>query len=99
MVDLDQLSGFEWDRGNREKNWQKHRVSFGECEEVLFNFPLLLMDDPKHSQREARYLVLGQTNAGRHLFIAFTIRKEKIRVISARDMNQKEKNDYEKSDS
>ncbi|HTX91050.1 MAG TPA: BrnT family toxin [Anaerolineales bacterium] len=99
MINLDRLSGFEWDQGNREKNWEKHRVASGECEEVFFNLPLLLKDDSGHSQSEPRFLVLGQTNAGQHLFIAFTVRKEKIRVISARDMNQKEKNSYEQTNS
>ncbi len=99
MIDLDQLTGFDWDAGNREKNWQKHRVSTGECEEVFFNLPLLLQDDPGHSQTEPRFLLLGQINAGRSLFIAFTIRQEKIRVISARDMSQKERELYEQSNS
>ncbi len=99
MIDLGQLTGFDWDTGNREKNWRKHGVSTGECEEVFFNLPLLLQDDPFHSTVEPRSLVLGQTNAGRCLFIAFTIRKDKIRVISARDMSQKERDHYEQANS
>ena len=95
MNGLDHLTGFDWDAGNREKNWQKHRVSTGECEEIFFNLPLLFQDDPDHSQTEPRYLVLGQTNAERLLFIAFTVRQEKIRVISAREMSQKERDLYE----
>jgi len=61
----------------------------GECEEVFFNLPLLAQSDPTHSQAEDRYYVLGQTNAGRRLFIAFTVRNNKIRIISARDMSKK----------
>jgi len=41
----------------------------------------------------------GQTLAGRRLFIAFTIGEDKIRVISARDMNKKERNIYEQTNS
>jgi uncharacterized protein len=99
VIDPNQLTGFDWDAGNREKNWQKHRVSTGECEEVFFNLPLLLQSDPDHSQTEPRFLVLGQTNAGRLLFIAFTVRQEKVRVISARDMSQIERNLYEQTNS
>lgn len=99
MIDLDRLTGFDWDDGNRDKNWQKHHVSTGECEEVFFNLPLLLNEDPGHSQAEPRFLVLGQTNTGRLLFIAFTIREEKIRIISARDMSQKERKMYEQANS
>ena len=65
-----------------------------ESEEVFFNLPILLLDDVKHSRDEERYYVLGQTNAGRRLFISFTIRSEKIRVISARDMSHKEREIY-----
>ena len=99
MIDLDKLTGFDWDAGNLEKNWNKHHVSPGECEEIFFNLPLLLKDDVIHSQTELRYFVLGQTNTGRFLLIVFTVRRKKIRVISARDMNQKEKNSYEQNNS
>jgi len=99
VLGLNQLTGFDWDTGNSEKNWQKHRVSTGECEQVFFNLPLLVQDDTGHSQAEPRFLVLGQTASGRNLFIVFIIRQNKIRVISARDMNQEERDFYEQTDS
>ena len=99
MLDLEAISGFDWDEGNRNKNWQKHNVSASECEEVFFNLPMLLEPDPDHSQMEPRYFVLGQTDSGRYLFIAFTMRSDKIRVISARDMSRKEAEVYEKTNS
>ncbi|MEW6407048.1 MAG: BrnT family toxin, partial [Chloroflexota bacterium] len=54
----------------------------------------VVRDDTKHSHREKRYYCLGQTNANRWLFVAFTFRKNKIRVISARDMSPKERRVY-----
>jgi uncharacterized DUF497 family protein len=99
VSDLDRTEGFDWDAGNRDKNWQKHRVSIGECEEVFFNLPLFLQDSPGRSQIEPRFLALGQTNAGRLLFIVFTVRQNKIRVILARDMSQKERYLYEQASS
>ena len=99
MADIQNIDGFDWDDGNIDKNWIKHQVSNSECEEVFLNLPLLLADDIKHSQDEKRYYVLGQTNARRWLFIAFTVREHQIRVISARDMNQKEGRVYAKSNS
>lgn len=96
---LNDVTGFDWDEGNIRKSWLKHKVSTGECEEIFFNLPLLLHPDPKHSQAEVRYYVLGQTNAGRRLFIAFTLRDTKIRVISARDMSRKERTVYEQANS
>lgn len=97
MFDIHSIDGFDWDAGNMDKNRTKHQVSNSECEEPFFNLPLLLSDDIKHSQVEKRYYALGQTNDDRRLFIVFTIRENKIRVISARDMNQKEGNIYAKA--
>lgn len=89
--------GFEWDEGNISKNWEKHKVLASECEQIFFNKPLIAAQDDKHSKGEPRYFVLGHTDAGRHLFIVFTVRKNLIRVISARDMNRKERRLYETS--
>lgn len=99
MIDLSQIIGFDWDENNREKNWEKHGVLASECEEAFFNLPLLLQSDPSHSQKEPRYYVLRHTIADRRLFIAFTVRQNKIRVISARDMSRKERSIYEQINS
>jgi uncharacterized DUF497 family protein len=93
-IRITNCEGFEWDEGNVEKNWIKHRVSKNECEEVFFNQPILVSEDTKHSHIEKRYYVLGQTDSNRFLFISFTIRNNRIRVISARDMNRKERKKY-----
>jgi len=95
MIDFSAVTGFEWDKGNSDKNWTRHQVSNGECEETFFNLPLLLEPDNAHSQSENRYYILGQTNAGRRLFIVFMIRQDKIRVISARDMSRRERKIYD----
>ena len=87
-------AGFDWDEGNRDKNWISHQVTSSECEEIFFNQPLVVADDVPHSKDEQRYYALGQTNAGRLLFLVFTIRTELIRVISARDMSRKERKEY-----
>ncbi len=95
MFDLNAITGFDWDEGNKAKNWEKHRVDFLECEEVFFNKPLIVGDDIKHSAPERRYFVLGRSNAGRMLYLVITIRKDKVRVISARDQSRKERQVYE----
>lgn len=87
---LSECTGFQWDKGN-SKNWTKHRVTPSECEQMFFNQPLLVGNDEEHSVSEKRYYALGQTDAGRFLFIVFTMRKTAIRVISARDMSRKER--------
>lgn len=83
VFELLKWEGFDWDEGNLVKNWKKHRVSASECEQVFFNSPLVAGLDEKHSNREPRYYALGITDAKRKLFIAFTVRKKLIRVISA----------------
>ena len=88
--------GFDWDAGNRDKNKTKHGVLTGESEQVFFNEPLIVVDDAKHSQSERRFAAFGATNAGRKLVVVFTVRKKKIRVISARDMNRKERAFHDK---
>ena len=97
MTSVGQWTGFDWDAGNRGKN-AKHRVSDDECEEVFFNLPFLLGPDEAHSEREDRHYVLGQTNAGRRLFIAFTMRGTQIRMISARDMTRDERRAYDEAE-
>jgi len=96
MLDvLSKCTGFEWDAYNSDKIRLKHGVSSAECEQVFFNLPLIVDDDIKHSETENRFYVLGQTNSERQLFLVFTIRKDKIRIISARDMNKKEREVYQ----
>ena len=92
---LEDCTGFDWDEGNLDKNWAAHGVAFWECEEVLLNRPLVVRPDYEHSRRENRYYALGQTEAGRKLFVAITVRKKLIRPISARDMTAKERRAYE----
>ena len=96
-IDFGQISGFDWDDGNLDKNWEKHQVMFWESEEIFFNEPLLVQFDKEHSgPLESRYYALGKTDFERLLFVVFTIRDNKIRVISARPMSQKERNIYQK---
>jgi uncharacterized DUF497 family protein len=92
---LQEVSGFEWDAGNRKKSIRKHEVSNEECEEAFFDHNKDIQKDNLHSINEERYVLLGQTRQNRLLYIIFTIRKDKIRVISARDINKKERNLYE----
>ena len=93
---LSEATGFDWDEGNLLKNWEKHEVSHLEAEQVFFNEPLIVIENSKHSLEESRWYVLGRTNGSRKLMIVFTIRGDKIRVISSRDMSRKERNIYEK---
>lgn len=89
-----QFDGFEWDDANRDKNWRRHRVNWWECEELFFNLPLYVLSDFEHSEKENRYFAFGHTTAGRLLSVVFTLRGTRIRMISARDMNKRERKFY-----
>lgn len=97
MIDWSRIAGFEWDAGNARKSADKHKVGQEEAEQAFFNRPLLLTADRRHSLKEARFNALGHTDGGCLLHITFTLRQDEtiIRVISARDMNRKERLDYE----
>jgi uncharacterized protein len=66
------LTGFEWDDGNATKNWERHRVTRAEAEEVFFNRPIFLMDATP-GNREVRYNVLGRTNGDRLLSVSTAV--------------------------
>lgn len=96
MVDLDKIQGFDWDTGNARKN-EKHEVTQTEAEQVFFSENLFITPDERHSEEEHGYRALGETASGRHLTVIFTLRQAGtlIRVISARNMNDKERMLYE----
>ena len=87
--------GFQWDQGNIDKNLIKHDIENWECEQVFFNRPLLVLDDPKHLISEKRWAAFGKTDVDRLLIVIFTKRDNLIRVISAREMNKKERKFYD----
>lgn len=93
------FAGFDWDEGNRAK-CRKHGVSLAEIE-ALFSESMAIKPDLAHSTIETRFLGIGRTVQGRHVFVAFTIRQRAganhIRPISARYMHRKEVEAYEKA--
>lgn len=84
------LLGFDWDEANRRKSELKHGVSAAETEEVLLGDPLCQID-VRHSDDEQRYVALGTTTDGRRLFVSFTVRRNRVRIISARPMSRRER--------
>lgn len=68
----------------------KHGVAVAEAEEVLLGDAWVQVDT-RHSDDEQRYVALGMTVEGRRLFVSFTIRRSRVRIISARPMSRKER--------
>ena len=86
---------YEWDKVKARSNLMKHGVSFEEARTV-FDDPLYVdFFDPDHSDDEERYIVVGKSRQDRLIVVSYTERKSGIRVISAREATQREKDAYE----
>ena len=94
-LDIESISGFDWDDGNIYKNRDKHGLDYKTIEEVFFNEPLLIVEDFLHSYSECRCVAFGKDNKNRKIMVVFIVRENLIRVISARDMTKKERKFYE----
>ena len=84
-----------WDEAKHRYNQTEHGVSFWEAA-TTFSDPLsAVVDDPRHSFDERRFLIVGESNAGRLLVVSYTERSGKIRIISARRATPRERSSYE----
>ncbi|SRR5258708_29607009 len=95
-ISLSDVILFDWDEGNL-RHIKKHAVESRECEDIFFN-KTLYFEDTRHSSLEIRFLAYGITNEKRLLTIVFTIRNNKVRVVSARDQHKKERAIYEQGE-
>ena len=94
VIDWSQIVGLEWDTGNALKNMDKHGISSEEAESVFAQEEILVLKDERHSQSEERWHAFGRSNQDRLLSVTFTVRKNLLRVISARPMNKRERKHY-----
>ena len=93
LIIIDDQVEFEWDEWNVEKNRLAHNVMPEEQEQVFLDQDKLIFEDTSHSlPDERRFILIGKTALGRSLYIAYTTRNGKVRIISARDLNKKEAN-------
>ncbi len=86
---------FEWDSAKADTNLRKHGVSFEEASTVWGDPLALILPDTDHSGSEQRYILLGLSSLQRLLVIAHTERRERVRIISARQATRKERRSYE----
>src|SRR3989338_8581216 len=94
-LDLPEVAEFELDQGNVDKSYQRHGITPNEAEEVFADADVLTLEDIKHSKQEKRFVAIGKITKGEVLFLAFTVRKDRIRIISARKASKKERRQYE----
>jgi len=91
---IDKYDGFDWDEGNRGKNFLGHGVTDEEIEEAYSNDPYFQYKDTKHSEGEERWVAMAQTDRGGPLFMVHTIRNNKIRPISAWPMGSEDRGEF-----
>lgn len=84
---------FDWDADNATHIWEEHRVTREEAETVLSD-PFQIPDFAYDVDGEAREAVIGMTVAARVLFVVFTWRGDRIRVLSARNATRREARHY-----
>lgn len=94
MINFEKIDGFDWDSGNIEKNLVKHGIDCREAEEIFLDINSIHLEDVKHSLGERRFVRIGRSFTEKILIAIYTIRKNKIRIISVRGANKKEKNKY-----
>ncbi|MBD2148990.1 BrnT family toxin [Pseudanabaena sp. FACHB-1277] len=86
---------FEWDKNKADRNFSKHGVSFDEAKTV-FDDPLYVdFYDSRHSDKEDRFLIVGESSQGRLLIVSYTERRNSIRIISTREVTRSEREAYE----
>jgi uncharacterized protein len=86
---------FEWDPAKAEANAKKHGVTFAEAATV-FGDPLsITVEDPRHSEAEDRFVLVGRSHQGRLLAVMHTERGDRVRIISARQVTPGERRQYE----
>ena len=90
MITIKKPVEFQWDQGNQNKNIKKHHIINSEAEQIFYDHNKKILKDSLHSNKEKRYIILGTTKTNKELFIVFTQRGKKIRIISARKLNKKE---------
>lgn len=91
------MINFIWDKNKAKLNIEKHKLSFEEAVTVFADPLAFIFDDEEHSRIEQRALIIGHTNKNKIIIVSFTERNQHIRIISARRVTKKEKQDYEEN--
>ena len=86
---------FEWDPVKAKLNLKEHGVSFDEATTIFRDTLSITIADPDHS--EDRFIDIGMSHRRQLLVVAYTERKDKIRIISARRATRAERKNYEET--
>lgn len=86
---------FEWDADKEQRNIAKHRLDFRTASRIFLD-PFLLEIEDDRDYKESRWNVIRMVD-GRVLFVTYTERNERIRIISARGAEPHERRKYHDS--
>lgn len=86
---------FEWNDAKASENLKKHQVLFEESISVFHDPFSIIFHDPDHSFEENRLIIVGMSVKIKYLFVSFTERGNRTRIISARELSASEKRNYE----
>ncbi len=86
---------FVWDEKKAAGNLKKHEVSFEEAISVFDDLLFVVAFDDDHSIAEKRFIILGESNAGRLLVVSYAERGKDTRIISVREATPRERKNYE----
>jgi uncharacterized protein len=83
---------FEWDDRKARDCFRKHGVDFADAATVFEDDGAITIadDDPT----EQRYVTIGVDALARLLVVVYTMRNDRIRIISARRASRRERADY-----
>jgi uncharacterized DUF497 family protein len=87
---------FEWDESKSEACFQDRGFDFAYAARAFFDPGRIVQADTRHSYGEDRFQLMGAIEL-RLFVVAYTLRQESIRIISARKANQREVQHYEDS--
>ena len=88
-------TGFEWDPKKAAANYAKHGVHFAEAVAVFDDELAITIEDEQSDPGEERFISLGMGWSGRLLVVVYTYRGDQIRLISAREAEPREREQYE----
>jgi hypothetical protein len=88
---------FEWDPNKAESNIRKHGITFIEAESVFSDECARVIPDPDSSYGEERFIIMGLSEKHNTLVVCHCYRggDERIRIISARKAEKRERKQYE----
>lgn len=89
---------FEWDPKKAFRNRAKHSVTFEQAVTAFGDFMSVTVPDPDHSTQENRFILVGLSDQGRLLVVAYVERGDHVRIINARLASRRERMNYEEAD-